>query len=137
MPEEGLQLLAAHKRICQGQNITTGPGTYNALSRHLNGAILSKYYTAQEARGNQTLEHFKLVAAKLMAHVLPSKAYVIQKRYMKKFIKKPRDMKIRALVSRVQELNNYLPSFPPPAPETAPVKLPEDELKEIVYNALT
>ena len=38
---------------------------------------------------------------------------MIQKRYMKKFIKKPCDMKIRALVSRIQELNNYLPSFPP------------------------
>ena len=135
-PEEWLQLLAAHKRICQGQNINNGPGTYNALSRHLKGTILSKYNTVQEARGNQTLEHFNLVAADLTAHVFPSKAYVIQKRYMKKFIKKPRDMKIRALVSRIQELNNYLPSFPPSVSETAPTKLPDDELKEIVYNAL-
>ena len=106
------------------------------LARHLKGATLSKYNTTQEAHGTQTVDHFKLVAADLTAHVLPSKAYVLQKRYMKKFIKKPRDMKIRALVSRVQELNNYLPKFPPPAPETEPGKLPDDELKEIVYISL-
>ena len=42
-PEEWLQLLAAHARICQGQNIANGPGTYNALMRHLKGPILSKF----------------------------------------------------------------------------------------------
>ena len=55
---------------------------------------------------------------------------------MEKFIKKPHDMKIRALVSRIQELNNYLPSFPPSVSGTVPTKLPDDKLKEIVYNAL-
>ena len=135
-PEEWLQLLAAHKRVSQGQNITNGPGMYNVLSRHLKGAILSKYNTVAQARGNQTVEHLKLVMADLTAHVFPSKSYVIQKRYMKKFIKKPRNMKIRALVSRIQELNNYLPSFPPAVAGTNPTKLPDDEIKEIIYNAL-
>ena len=135
-PEEWLQLLAAHKRVCQGQNITNGPGMYNVLSRHLKGAILSKFNTVAEARRTQTVEHLKLIMADLTAHVFPSKSYVIQKRYMKKFIKKPRNMKIRALVSRIQELNNYLPSFPQAVAGTNPTKLPEDEIKEIVYNAL-
>ena len=135
-PEEWLQLLAAHKRVSQGQNITNGPGMYNVQSRHLKGAILSKYNTVAQARGNQTVEHLKLVMADLTAHVFPSKSYVIQKRYMKKFIKKPRNMKIRALVSRIQELNNYLPSFPPAVAGTNPTKLPDDEIKEIIYNAL-
>ena len=135
-PEEWLQLLAAHKRVSQGQNITNGPGMYNVLSRHLKGSILSKYNTVAQAHGNQTVEHLKLVMADLTAHVFPSKSYVIQKRYMKKFIKKPRNMKIRALVSRIQELNNYLPSFPPAVAGTNPTKLPDDEIKEIIYNAL-
>ena len=128
-PEEWLQLLAAHKRICQGQNITHGPGMYNVLSRHLKGSILSKYNTVAAAHGNQTVDHFELVAADLTAHVFPSKAYVIQKRYMKKFIKKPRNMKIRALVSRIQELNDYLPSLPPSVTGTDPTELPDDEIK--------
>mgnify|MGYP003344119829 FL=1 len=135
-PEEWLQLLAAHKRICQGQAIRNGPGTYDVLARHLKGATLSKYNTTQEVHGNQTIEHFNLVVADLTAHVFPSKAYTLQKRYLKQCIKKPRDMKIRALVGRVQELNNYLPSFPAPSPDVAPEKLPEDEIKEILYNAL-
>ena len=97
---------------------------------------MSKYNTTQETHRNQTVDHFKLIAADLTAHVFPIKSYVIQKRYMKKFIKKPRDMKTCALVSRIQELNNYLPSFPPSASETVPAKLPDDKLKEIVYNAL-
>ena len=135
-PEEWLQLLAAHKRICQGQAIRNGPGTYDVLARHLKGATLSKYNTTQEVHGNQTIDHFNLVVADLTAHVFPSKAYTLQKRYLKQCIKKPRDMKIRALVGRVQELNNYLPSFPAPSPDVAPEKLPEDEIKEILYNAL-
>ena len=81
-PEEWLQLLAAHTRICQGQNITNGPGMYNVLSRHLKGSILSKYNTVAAAHGSQTVDHFKLVAADLSAHVFLSKAYIIQKRYM-------------------------------------------------------
>ena len=135
-PEEWLQLLAAHKRICQGQGIGNGPGTYDVLARHLKGATLSKYNTTQEVHGNQTVDHFKLVVADLTAHVFPSKAYVLQKRYLKQCIKKPRDMKIRALVGRVQEMNNYLPSFPAPSPDVRPEKLPEEEIKEILYNAL-
>ena len=42
-PEEWLELLAAHKRICAGQNITNGPGMYDALRRHLKGAAVTKY----------------------------------------------------------------------------------------------
>ena len=38
-PEEWLQLLAAHKRICQGQAIRNGPGTYDVLARHLKGEL--------------------------------------------------------------------------------------------------
>ena len=109
---------------------------YNVLSRHLKGSILSKYNTVAAAHGSQTVYHIKLVTADLTAHVFPSKAYVIQKRYMKKFIKKPRNMKIRTLVSRIQELNDYLPSFPPSVAGTDPTKLPDDEVKEIIYNAL-
>ena len=31
MPKEWLELLAAHKRVCQGQNITNEPGMYNVV----------------------------------------------------------------------------------------------------------
>ena len=45
-------------------------------------------------------------------------------------------MKIRALVSRIQELNDYLPSFPPSVAGIDPSRLPGDEVKENIYNAL-
>ena len=44
-PEEWLELLAAHKQIFTGQNITNYPGMYDVLRRHLKGTAVTKYGT--------------------------------------------------------------------------------------------
>ena len=48
----------------------------------------------------------------------------------------PRSMKLRSLISKLQELNTYLEEFPPDTEgqETAP--LPADEIIDIIYHSI-
>ena len=60
------------------------------------------------------------------------KALQHQKRYMRRFLRKPFDMKVQDFVSRMGELNEYLTSFPSATPGIAATKLPEDEVLDIL-----
>ena len=64
-PEEWLELLAAHKRVCQGQNITNGPGLYDVLRRHLKGTAVTKYGNVAREAGPQTVKNLKIVVKEL------------------------------------------------------------------------
>lgn len=48
-----------------------------------------------------------------METILGKKALLIQKRYMRRILRKPKDMSIRIYCARFSELNKYLKSFPP------------------------
>ena len=60
-------------------------------------------------------------------HAFPAYAFREQKRYLQRHLVKPRSMKLRSLISRLEELNAYLEEFPPntEGQETAP--LPTDD----------
>ena len=100
-PEEWLELLAAHKRICAGQNITNGPGIYDALHRHLKGAAVTKYKNVARDTLGQTVQNFKIVVRELTKYFFPQHAVHIQKCYIHRFLRKLEDMKFRAFISRV------------------------------------
>ena len=134
-PEEWLELLAAHKRVCQGQNITNGPGMYDVLRRHLKGTAVTKYGNVAREAGPQTVQNFKIVVKELTKYFFPQHAVRIQKRYIRRFLKKPKDMKFRAFVSRVLELNGHLDKFPEETANVTPSILETDELKDILHHA--
>ena len=76
-----------------------------------------------------------MVIAQLIAQIFPAHAYREQKRYMHRFLKKPRSYSVREFSSRAQEINQYLPLFPSETVEPASC-LPEDELKEVLFHVM-
>ena len=61
--------------------------------------------------------------------LFPHRALARQKRYMRRFMRKPAGMPIRAYVARIYKLNKYLKEFPPFGKQQA---LLEDKLVELV-----
>jgi len=71
----------------------------------------------------------------LTAHVFPVHAYREQKRYMRRFLWKPKEMSTREYFTRVEEINNHLTLFPTETEEVATV-MSEDKLVRTLYHAL-
>ena len=69
-------------------------------------------------------------------HAFPAYDFCIQKWYLRRYLIKPRTIKIYSFISRLQELNAYLEDFPPDTEgqETAP--LPADEIMDIIYQSM-
>ena len=67
--------------------------------------------------------------ALVITHLFPRKALRSQKRYMRRHMRKTRDISARIFVARIQEVNNYLNSFPPFAEDQ---QLDDYELLEIM-----
>jgi len=70
-----------------------------------------------------------------MKHIFPTHAYREQKRYLRRYLKKPTDMKVRKFVTRIVELNSIFVYFPS---ETSAYceSLQDDEVKDIIYHSL-
>jgi len=60
-----------------------------------------------------TERDFENLLKTLSHHVFPLRALRYQSRYMKYKLRKPREVKTRAFVARVQQMNAYLEFFPP------------------------
>jgi hypothetical protein len=67
--------------------------------------------------------------------VFPDKAYRNQKKALKR-LKKPKDMKFRVFANRMKKLNEYLVHFPVLPNGRAPSAIPNDELAEVLHDAL-
>ena len=132
-PEEWLVFQKDLRRILQGQNVTTGPPSYAMARRVLEGDALAAFETAATQHGNETVANFNLCLKDLTSHIFPRRALQMQKRYMRRFMRKPKSMTIRAYVSRVNELNLYLPLFPPFANGQG---MANDELLELLEFAV-
>ena len=66
--------------------------------------------------------------------ILNKKALSTQKRYMRRIVRKPKEMRIRMYCARYAELNKYLESFPPYNGESQ--CLPPDEVLEHLEFAI-
>jgi hypothetical protein len=127
-PESWILFRKNLDKILIGQNITTGPPTYAMKRRILEGASLAKFEDSTATRGTETLEHFTQVLEDMGAYVFPRRALQMEKRYMRRYMRKPRALKMREYMARVEELNHdlrYFPTFMPGA------RLLEDELLDI------
>ncbi len=126
-PEEWLKFKKNLNRVIIGQNLTTGPTQYAMARRLLLGNCLAVFNNKAEELQNETVSNFKLCLKAVAKDVFPPKALMTQKRYMRRVLRKPKEMKIREYFTRYRELNNYLEEFPPFKDGQ---KLPEDELME-------
>ena len=82
---------------------------------------------------NPTANNFTEALHAVTNHVFPPRALVSQKRAMRRFMRKPSTMKVRSYVTRLREINDLLPYFPPFGNNQ---KLPEEELKDYVEAGL-
>ena len=73
----------------------------------------------------------------MTVQIFPVLAYQDQKRYMYKYLRKSKTMKVRTFTTRLMQLNNYLPYFPPDCIRQMFTALPDDEVKEILHHAMT
>ena len=128
-PEDFLKWRKDYDKVIRGQNLTTGPSKYAMARNLLQGDALRVFNTAASTEGNETNENFQKVLNALTRHIFPRKALVRQKRYMRRQMRKPYNMKIRTYVARVREMNDDFPLYPP---FEADVKLADDELADII-----
>ena len=135
-PEEWIIFTELVNKCLVGQNITTGPQMYQLVQRVLQGDAKAQFDTQAAAHGSQTAANFKAIMATMTVHVFPRYALQDQKRYMRRYLKKPLSMKVRSFTTRLTQLNNYLSSFPPDSPGQLVEKLPDQEVKEILFYAM-
>ena len=76
------------------QNLTTGPTQYAMARRLLQGDCLTQFETKADELGNESVPNFKLVMKAVRESVMPLRAVQTQKRYMRRLLRKPKEMKI-------------------------------------------
>ena len=128
-PEEFLKWRKDYDMVIRGQNLTNGPAKYAMARTLLQGDALRVFNNAASTESTETNENFQKVLNALTRHIFPRKALVRQKRYMRRQMRKPYNMKIRTYVARVREMNDDFPLYPPFDKDAS---LPDDELADII-----
>ncbi len=131
-PEEWLRFKRNLYKVIVGQNLTTGPLKYTVTRRVLEGDALAAFDASAEILGNETNDNFVLALAALTEHIFPARALQTQKRYMRRYLRKPADVSIREHVARVIEINKLIEQFPPMREGGNAVALPDDELLDLL-----
>ena len=111
-PKELLDWFENLDRAVKGQRITGGSARHAAARLFLRDEGLRVFNAAATEHGAETLVNFKLVSEDLKKHFFPLKSLVKQKRYMRRFIRKPRDLLCKEHQACLQTLNGYLVHFP-------------------------
>ena len=125
-------------KVITGQNVTGGPGRFTVARRLLEGDALTAFnnaaagHTTSAGNPSETTNTFSACLDAVSASVFPRRALLLQKRYMRRFVRKPPTMTTRDYVARISEMNSYLPLFPPVTAGTTPEKLPDDEIVDLL-----
>ena len=135
-PEEYLTWRDLLRKALEGQNIADGPGMFTYSENVMCGDALAFFKRKTLELPARTAPRFFKVMTELTAHVFPVHAYREQKRYMRRFLRKPKEMSTREYFTRVQEMNNLLTLFPTESAEEIAAPMFEDELVETLYHAL-
>jgi hypothetical protein len=98
----------------------------------LQGDALREFNTKATASGDETLDNFQEVIKEVTKHVFPRKALVKQKRYLRRHLRKPRDLSIRQYVTTIVDMNEDFILFPD---GVAGSKMPDDEIADIVESS--
>ena len=125
-PEEWFKFVDNLKKIITGQNIADAADRHALCGRLLDGDALTSFEAKATELGPTNLENFDLCLKAVTDSVLPARAVIMQKRYLRRVARKPRSWKTRDWIARAHEINNRIPHMDPNAE-----KLPDDEIKEI------
>ena len=113
-PEEYLLFYKNVRRVIEDQNATSGPQKFLIGRRLLQGEALTTFENQLALLSNhQTADTFDECMSAVRDQIFPARAVLIQKRYMRRFLRKPADVNTREWVARINEINAYLPLFPP------------------------
>ena len=119
-----------------GQNVTYGSPLYKCIDMVLKGDAKVEFTQQANLVGSRTVGNFTKVMATMTVHIFPLLAYQDHKRYMYRHLRKPKKMKVRTFTTKLIQLNNYLTYFPLDHIEQMATALPDDEVKEILYQAM-
>ena len=125
-PEEWLKFLDNIKKVYTGQNITTGPNRYSLCRRLLDGEALTVFEAEASQHTTETAASCEECLRAVTKAVLPARAVIMQRRYLRRVVRKPREMKTREWLARIHEINNRIPDMEPNQ-----TKLTDEEMKEI------
>ena len=123
----------AFDRVRNGLSLTTGQQLYAMARTLLRGRMLRTFNDAATQAGTETVPHFEQVLNSLSDEVFPLRALAKQKRYMRKYVRKPRDIDVRTYVGLLTEMNANLAFFPDASEDD---KLKEDEMVEILESSM-
>ena len=136
MPEAWIILVDLVQKALVGQNVTTDPPMYNCMERVLKGDAKAEFTLQANLVRSHTADNFTTVMATMTMYIFPVLAYQDQKQYMYRYLRKPKTMKVCTFTTRLIQLNNFFPYFPPDCFGQMVTALPDDEVKEILYHAM-
>ena len=109
---------------------------YQCMERVQKGDAKAEFTQQANLVGSCTVGNFTTKMATMTVHIFPILIYQDQKRYMYSYQRKPNTIKVCTFTTRLIQLNNYLPYFPPDYVGQMVTGLPGDEVKEILYHAM-
>ena len=130
-PHQWMTLLKKYATIKGGLNLTTGVAQFRMMRNIIKGDALRVFNNKQAELGNETNVSFDECLMAVTTHVFPLRALVRQKRHMRRYMRKPRDMTSRQHIALIQEMSENLTLYPG---GDADSPFDEDELKDIVEN---
>ena len=133
-PEEWIIFVNLVQKALVGQNDTTCPPIYKCMERVQKDGSKAEFTQQANFIGICNVGNFTTVMATITVHYFPVLAYQDQKRSMYRYLRKPKTMKVRTFTTRLIQLNNYLPYFPPDCARQMVTALPDDEVREILYH---
>ena len=128
LPEEWIVFTGQLSKGIHGQDITTGPGRFDYTLRLLTGNAKATFEHKARDITPHKVANFDTALKAMMKHIIPTHVYREQKRHLCRYLKKPTDMKVRKLVTRVVEINRFFAHFPSETGENCE-SLHEDEVK--------
>ena len=135
-PEEWIEHIRTFRKLVKGQNVTTADSQFVMLKRLLQGKALldfEQFFDEMSEEDQGTLKAVEIMLRQITKELFPERALQKQKRAMRCYVRKPKDMTTSAFYARLVELNNFLTYFPTATHDS---KLSKEELIEILEFAL-
>ena len=111
--------------------MTTAVQKYAYARRFLRGQALGLFNTQADTQPQVNNANYNQIMTHVNNSMFTQKAYITQTRWMRRYLKKPCDMKTCHYITRVQELNSYLTEFDAPTNNQAD-SLDDDEIMDIL-----
>ena len=95
--EEYLIWKKSFARAAAGQNATNGHSKFALARRLLDGGALTAFENSASMQFTETNDTFRDTLEGLAVHIFPPKALQKQKRFMRRFLKKPFGVKVKIM----------------------------------------